>query len=389
MKHTYLLLALALCLLPATTQAQKRKSQPKKGVVKKTPERPLLNPVFAEMLPATQQVVFVDSVVVDSATFLRAIATNPEEGSVRSYNDFFGTGQQPKGYVYINELGNKCYYSMADASGHTMLYTSDLLGNEWSEPERLQGLEGEGLFNYNYPFLMPDGQTLYFAACGGEGVGSYDIYRTRFDAESGRYLKPENIGLPFNSEAQDYMFVVSEQDSIGFFATNRRQPAGKVCIYSFVTTDSRCIYNAETIGESRLLSLARLDRIADTWSNGAEPKGARARLAQLRSRQGRGAVAAAQQEFVFVVDDQRTYTRLADFRNADNADRMRELLSMQQQAKVLQTALDKARAYFANASAAERADLRSEILQSEQQLEALQMQMQQTEKEIRNHEINN
>lgn len=342
------------------------------------------------MLSATQQVMFVDSMVVDSANFLRAIVTNTEEGSVHTYNSFFASADHPEGFVYVNELRNKCIFSMADTSKHTRLYTSDLLGDEWSKPEPLEGLDIEGLYNHNHPFLLPDGQTLYFSAQSSEAVGQRDIYRTRYDAEGGRFLKPENVGLPFNSEKNDYMFVVNEQDSIGFFATNRRQPAGKVCVYSFVTTESRHIYDENTIGQQRLLSLARIDRIADTWGKSGALKQARTRLAQLRSQRAQlHRDVSLQKDFEIIIDDRRCYTRMGDFRNPDNIDRMRELLSMQQQAKTAEKTLKQARARYEAATPQQRENMRSEIIQSEQQLEALHMQIRQTEKDIRNFEINN
>jgi hypothetical protein len=279
---------------------------------------------------------------------------------------------------------------MATDNGYTRLFTSDLLGNEWSKPEPLEGLDGDGIYNLNHPFLLPDGQTLYFSACGPEALGQCDIYRTRLDAESGRFLKPENIGLPFNSDARDYMYAVSEQDSIGFFATNRHQPAGKVCVYSFVTSESRHIYDEESIGRERLLSLARIDRIADTWGKTGAPRQARLRLSQLRTKSAQASSSSSEhREFEFVIDDRRTYTRMADFHNPDNVDRMRELIAMQQQEKSIEKAIAQARARYETASASQRDSMRSEMLQSEQMLEALQMQMRQIEKDIRNNEINN
>lgn len=92
----------------------------------------------------------------------------------------------------------------------------------------------EGYKSVNYPFMMPDGTTFYFAATGEESIGGYDIFVTRFDSESGSFLKAENIGMPFNSTANDYMYAIDEFNDIGWFATDRSQPEGKVCIYIFI-----------------------------------------------------------------------------------------------------------------------------------------------------------
>ena len=56
--------------------------------------------------------------------------------------------------------------------------------------------------------MLSDGLTLYFAAQGPESIGGYDIFMTTYDAAEGRFLKPENIGMPFNSTANDYAWLL-------------------------------------------------------------------------------------------------------------------------------------------------------------------------------------
>ena len=80
------------------------------------------------------------------------------------------------------------------------LYRSEHLENHWTKPQLLKGINDDNQFpRANYPFMMGDGQTLYFAAEGGDGLGGYDIYVTRYDTEEDQFLHPVNIGMPFNS----------------------------------------------------------------------------------------------------------------------------------------------------------------------------------------------
>ena len=283
--------------------------------------------------------------------------------------------------MYLNELGNKCYFSRG-----TRLYTSDLLGNEWSDPALLEGF---GTFErMNYPFMMTDGTTFYFAAMGEQSLGGLDIYRTRFDSESGRFLKAENIGMPFNSEANDYMYAIDEIDSLGYFATDRRQPDGKVCIYVFIPSATRLTYDIDELGEERVRSLARIDRIRDTWGNGKARQQALARLKALRHTAQQPAAAAQQPAFTFIIDDHTTYTQLSDFQLESNASRFRELQSLKAELATLTSSLSKARTTFATASSQERQQLSAQILESERQQEELELTIRQLEKSIRNSEIN-
>ena len=66
-------------LLPLSIQAQKRKKVVSKPVVT-IPAEPMEDPRITEMRELTQQIVFIDSVVVNKDAFLDAIRLNPETG---------------------------------------------------------------------------------------------------------------------------------------------------------------------------------------------------------------------------------------------------------------------------------------------------------------------
>jgi len=381
-----LLLLMFAAVLPASAQK-------KKVIKKKSPkvEAPAENPRFTEMLSATQKVTFIDSVVINRDQLLDAYFTNAEEGRLSTYKDFFHAPGQASDIVYVNELGNKCIFSMNNGNGGMRLYSCDLLANEWSSPEPLKGLEEEGLTDMGFPYMMPDGQTFYFAARGGSGLGGYDIYYTRFDAENGRFMKPENIGLPFNSEADDFLYVISEQDSIGFFATSRRQPEGKVCVYTFVPSATRSAYDIDAIGGTAIRSFANIAQISDTWGNNRQRTAALQRLERLRSASDmtRQKSSESKGNFTFIVDDKTVCRSFSDFRDPDNASRMRELLSMQKLYDSVSAKLLKDRNDYTSASILDRNRLYNEILQLEEQQHQLAQQIQFLEKEIRNNELSN
>ena len=111
----------------------------------------------------------------------------------------------------------------------------------------MRGLADEPEDNLNYPFMLSDGQTLYFAAKNEESLGGYDIYMTRYDNDERKYLAPENLGMPFNSPANDYLLVIDEFNNLGGFASDRNQPADSVCLYTFIPNESRRTYEDGTI----------------------------------------------------------------------------------------------------------------------------------------------
>lgn len=330
-----------------------------------------------DMLASTQRIIFVDSIVVDKADFLKVYLINPEAGTLQTYSQFFKSDAEPYSVVYLNQLGSKCFYSQ-----NSRLYTSDMIGSQWSKPTELEGLGDYQ--RLNYPFMLADGTTFYFAAISDGGLGGLDIYVSRYDGETGTFLKAENIGMPFNSEANDYMYVVDETDSIGYFATDRRQPNGKVCIYTFIPNKTRRVYSTDEYDEELIRSRADIRSIKDTWGNGRERQQALARIEQLRN--GKLSNAKKKGDFSFVIDDDHVYTILSDFRISDNRERMKQLLAMKKQFQQLDEELDKARRYYAKAPNSERPVLRTEIIDYEQEYQQMQTEIKQLERLIRQTE---
>lgn len=380
MNYKFLLIGCLSFLLPFSANAQHRVKRVKRPVVVTAPKE---NPKFTAMLPSTAKLCIVDSVVVDSLDYLNAIYENHEEGHLTTYRQFFN--KEGDGIVYVNQLGNECIYSLFDERvGYKRLFHSDLLDKEWSNGELLKGIDdNEQLRDFDFPYLMPDGVTLYFAARGSESLGGYDIYRTRFDADAGKYLKPENLGLPFNSEQDDFMFVVDEQNKLGYFVSNRRQPQGKTCVYTFVPFESRTLASAS---EDKIRSLARIDRIADTWSSREEREAAyRRKLEVMEQAKGEQSVT-GEPKLNFVVNDNLTYSKMSDFRHAQSRSNMKQVLDLRKQLTEREQALAKLRTKYTRASSLEREDLNNLILQSEEQITMIHKQIRLLEKTIRNTE---
>lgn len=380
MKIRCLLISL-LMLLTLSATAQKRKA-PKP---KLTPEQIERQAKLERMTENTQRILFIDSAVVPKAQFLSAYCLAPEVGQVARYQDIFNSQQQPDAYVHVNELRSRCYLSLAPTDTTMQLYKSENLENRWSRPQQLKGINDDGLFQrVNYPFMMGDGQTFYFAAEGGDGLGGYDIYVTRYDAEEDQFLHPVNIGMPFNSEANDYLYVIDEYSNLGWFATDRNQSSDSVCVYLFLPPASRRTYSAEGLDIEEIAPYARIDRIADTWTDDTARQDALTRLQDISKRRHQRT---DDREFTFVINDDVTYTRLSEFRAPGSSRLFQKLQSLRQQHQRLVTALDKAREYYAQATQSERDELRSEILASERTQSQLQRQIHDTEKTIRNSEI--
>ena len=377
------ILALAF-LLPLSIGAQKKK----KRVVKKPVviEEPQEDPRITNMREMTQQILIIDSIVVDKDQILPHLRLSSETGIILSTREFFSNRQTDSTSVFINEMGNKAYFSQPDEQQRQQLYTIDKLGSEWSRPQQLKGIS-EGINETAYPFMLTDGITFYFAGKGEESIGGYDIFLTRYDSRSGSFFKPENIGMPFNSEANDYLYAIDEFNHIGYFVSDRRQPEGKVCIYIFVPSESRKTYDSSIYTEQQIRDFADIISIADTWGNGSERKAALARLKSINNVKSSMEEKSNASSVLFVINDALTYSSAKDFRSSKAAKLYQELVNAQDRLAAVEAELTKARDLFPIAPAADRRSLRQKILQMEKEQQQLYQLIPSLEKDIRKEEI--
>ena len=172
-----------------------------------------------------------------------------------------------------------------------------------------------------FPFLMPDGVTLYFANNGGNSLGGYDIFMTRRsdDADGRSYMQPQNIGMPYNSPYDDYMLAIDENSGLGWWATDRNRIPDSLTVYVFVPAQMRV--NVE-VSDPNLARLARLSDISLTRNEGVDYD------AMLRQRLPKASPADTEAGSVFSIDIAgKVYTTLADFSNPDAKSAMAEYLA--------------------------------------------------------------
>ena len=267
----------------------------------------------AVMLSATEKVRIIDSLVVDRGS-IPIPQLRKGLGKLQAAQTLavaLGlTGKRAGEAAYINDWGDRAYFALADTTENLRLYVANRFGQKWGQPSPLPGFTPQER-NEDFPFMDPDGVTLYFAADGAESLGGYDLFQTRYDADAKAFLKPQNLGMPFNSPANDFLMVIDRANNMGWFVSDRYQPVDKLCIYSFIPNDNREVYDAST-PKNTLRQLAMLMPLQLSQISPEERRQLAADYAKSNKENKREAT-----NSVFIINDNTVYHSLDEFRHPE------------------------------------------------------------------------
>jgi outer membrane protein OmpA-like peptidoglycan-associated protein len=98
----------------------------------------------------------------------------------------------------------------------------------WAAPVNL-GAPINTKDNEDAPFIHPDQKTLFFTSDGHATMGGRDIFVSRF--EGGKWSKPENMGYPVNTTANDNYFTLLADGRRAYFSSDRKGGKGAQDIY--------------------------------------------------------------------------------------------------------------------------------------------------------------
>lgn len=132
--------------------------------------------------------------------------------------------------AYIPGDSEVMFWSAEDKAGVRNIYRSEFRDTIWTVPSLLN----EHLTSASdeiYPMLSPDGTKLYFSSDGLYGVGGYDIYVSERDEQTGEWTVPVNMGFPYSSPYDDFLFIDTQDGQFSVFASNRESSKDSVWVY--------------------------------------------------------------------------------------------------------------------------------------------------------------
>ncbi|MDP3558557.1 MAG: hypothetical protein Q8T03_14375 [Bacteroidota bacterium] len=143
--------------------------------------------------------------------------------------------KKEKSVVYLPRAADKVFFSSygETTDNKDIYYAIKLANGEFAKPVKLNGINTD--YDEDYPFLHPNGKTLYFASKGHNGMGGYDIFKSNYIEATDSWTQPENLEFPINSPDDDYLYVTDSLEKVAYFSTGRQSPPGKIDVLKINT----------------------------------------------------------------------------------------------------------------------------------------------------------
>ena len=133
----------------------------------------------------------------------------------------FNSDDYSVGHPSLSTCCHTLYFisDMPGGFGGTDIYKVDLVEGEWTEPENL-GAAVNTSGNEMFPYYDEDG-TLYFSSDAHNTMGGLDVFMTFYNGL--RWVTPENLNYPINSNKDDFGFVFDNKTNTGFISSSRTE----------------------------------------------------------------------------------------------------------------------------------------------------------------------
>ncbi|MEG1586413.1 MAG: tetratricopeptide repeat protein [Bacteroidales bacterium] len=333
-------------------------------------------------LGRVEQVVFVDSIIVDKARFFEYYKLGQESGRLLNYKLLENAVPEEGNVIFESQRADRRVYGKkTGTNGYDLFESSKLYGNKWSEPlafpENINTAANE-----DFPFVMTDGTTVYFASDQEPSMGGYDLFVTKYNVSNGSYYTPERLPMPFNSPYNDYLLAIDEGNQIGWFASDRFQQEDKVIIYLFIPNFGEKNYYRD-LPQEELINFARIASVRATWPENANYEKLLSSVYNTEED-----FTKAKGDFIFVINDKILYYNLNDFENPEARKLYEQAISLRKLYQTDSKDLEQLRRTWAYGNTAARNKIKARILQLEKKCADFQLQIEKLETDSRNAEIN-
>ena len=187
-----------------------------------------------ELLKSRRNVAVLSSQEISRTNFYNSYDFSESNGRLLPTAEQFLTGTdkdlQLNPLMFMSKDGQIIYYASygKNSSGGKDIYLRRKMTNgQWGEPENL-GATVNSVENEDYPYLDKDNRTLYFSSRGHNSIGGYDIFKSQFDFNTGKWSEPQNLGIPINTVEDDFLYLPSMKGDLATYVSAMDAGSGKI-----------------------------------------------------------------------------------------------------------------------------------------------------------------
>ncbi len=156
--------------------------------------------------------------------------------------------------AYFQEYDDVIYFSSPDTLGHMKIFSSTK-NSLWSRPRqvfapkdsvfasrvtedsadavsmRCDSTAACPVSDEIFPVLSADRRSLYFSARRRDSAGGYDLYESVWNEADSSWAEPVNLGFPYSSVDNDYLYMNTDDGRYTVFASDRGCTKDSVWVY--------------------------------------------------------------------------------------------------------------------------------------------------------------
>lgn len=193
--------------------------------------------------------------------FSKASQKSETDASVEIYFTSRAGGEwtEPKRITFFKDSTITVAHPALDIDGETLYFVSDAPDGQGGKDiwkGKINGTECQYIENLGpqintpgdemFPYVKLDG-TLYFASDGLPGLGGLDIFKA-VKAPDNKWIV-SNMGIPVNTNYDDFGICFEGKKETGYFSSNRGQPRGYDAIWSFVLPEMEVVVEGKVLDD--------------------------------------------------------------------------------------------------------------------------------------------
>lgn len=179
-----------------------------------------------------QMTVYVDNIATAGDLYLSPYKTS--FGRLEKMHENINSGFETAGS--LSPDGNIVYFASKREGGQggTDIYMCRKLPGDfgWGMAQPITAVNSQ--YDEDFPFMSPDGKTLYFSSEGFNSMGGHDLFYSVYDEENNAWSTPRNVGYPINTPGEDLTICFTENNRVAYISSDREGGAGDLDIWRVV-----------------------------------------------------------------------------------------------------------------------------------------------------------